>query len=330
MHKTLKNCILLSTVAILGLPLAACAKNSSSTSGSASASDSASSTKNSSESSAATAIKVYGPLAATKYYQGFVVDYSKLTIQTLTSSGKVLETIPYSQNQSKITYTQIDTSTVATGKVFTVTYKASASAATLSVNVVYDVLVNNLTPIGWHANKRWTDFNSQVPDNTKVNADGTHPSSFMKATSYYIGNKNSLDLFPIVNGKDQLGNVSTMSSVASGISVVLKDSTTGTALTLSDYFAEADITNLQTKGVVDFKDDKTGSFTLVFTYPSGTASAFPEIDYKLVVVDGYNVTNAKQLAVMSNSTAADVKKVNDPCGSVCFTSRCLLTSWVLS
>jgi len=312
MHKTLKNCILLSAVAILGLPLAACAKNSSSTSGSASASDSASSTKNSSESSAATAIKVYGPLAATKYYQGFVVDYSKLTIQTLTSSGKVLETIPYSQNQSKITYTQIDTSTVATGKVFTVTYKASASAATLSVNVVYDVLVNNLTPIGWHANKRWTDFNSQVPDNTKVNADGTHPSSFMKATSYYIGNKNSLDLFPIVNGKDQLGNVGTMSSVASGISVVLKDSTTGTALTLSDYFAEADITNLQTKGVVDFKDDKTGSFTLVFTYPSGTASAFPEIDYKLVVVDGYNVTNAKQLAVMSNSTAADVKKVNDP------------------
>jgi hypothetical protein len=312
MNKSFKKGFLLSTVAILGLPLVACGPtNKSSESSNNSASTSTSTTKSSSESNAVVAIRVYGKLAAVKYYQGATVDYSQLQIQTLTSSNKVLETILYSQNPSKFTYTQIDTSAVATGKVFTVTYKANDTTASLSANVIYDVLINDLTPIGWHANKRWTDFTSQVPDNTKVNADGTHPSSFMKSTSYYIGNKNSLDLFPIVNGKDHFGNVSTMSSVSSGITVALKDSTDAT-LTLSDYFNEADITNLQTKGVVDFKDDKTGTFTLAFTYPSGAATAFPEIDYKLVVVDGYNVTNAKQLAVMNNTTDATIKSINDP------------------
>lgn len=274
-------------------------------------SSSSSPTISSSESMVAVAIKIYGPLSATKYYQGASVDYSKLQIQTLTASGKIVETLAYSQNQDKITHTDIDTSTVATGRVFSVSYKANENAVEMTANINYDVLINDLTPIGWHANKRWTDFVSEEIKDIKTSPDGTHPSNFMKSTDYYLGNKNALDLFPIVNGRDHFGNVAVMSSISSGVTVELKDSN-GAALALSDYFGESDLANLQTRGLVDFKDDKTGVFTLSFTYPSGAVSEFAKIDYKLTVVDGYNVTTAKELAVMTNSSDATYKTINDP------------------
>jgi hypothetical protein len=299
---SLKVLMSLSAIALLGVAVGSCTKGNTTDSGSQASTV---------DPTKAVAIQISGKFGKkTLYYEKEVVDYTDFAIDTLNASNKVISTVKQSDYPSRFVYDPIDTSTVGTGKKFTVKYTAPGESV-LETSILYEVRVNDLTPSSWTANKRWITFSSAIIDNTKTKTDGTHPNSFMKETNFYLGNKNSINLFPVITGVDHFGTVGTISQLSSGITVTLKDES-GTALTLSDYFSAEAITALSTTGDVDFNDNKTGTFTLEFTYPTGAALSFPAIDYKLVVVDGYNVYSAKELAVMTNETDVNYKKVNDP------------------
>lgn len=314
--KTSKTLLLLS-IAFLGLPLAGCGPttnasssqngNSSANSGSASqTSTQASSALSSQDAKVVASIKIYGPLRKTSFYQGDTVDYAKLAIRTYNAANTVIATIAYSGHESDFTYVPFDTSAVSAERTFSVTYTDPTSKKTFTDSFTYAVLENNLVPAQWTENASWTAFNASLNSVSSTKPgfnNGQFNNAFMTKSDFYVGNKNSINLFPVVKGKKASGTDSTlsvMSSVDRGITVTLKDSL-GTVLNLSDYFSETAQNDLIKKGVVDFNDDKTGVFNLIFTYDASTdKNAFPDILYKLHIVDGYNVSDSKSLAIMYN------------------------------
>lgn len=243
---------------------------------------------------------------STVYYQGTTVDYSTLQIQTFHGTTK-LATLKFVDHQDVITHTDIDTSAVATGLTFTVTY-SPAGETPLTASLTYQVKVNDMTPVQWTESKAWTAFNTanSASDPTK---DGRN--SFIEATDFYVGNKNSVNLFPLVTGKDHANHYGTMSELATGVSVKLVNDTTKAEVALDDAFSASAKAALLTKGDIDFNDDITGKYTLTFSYGTDKTS-FPDLPYSVVVVDGYNISDAKTLSIINdepNLTAGFVADV---------------------
>ena len=297
-----KKCVVLfSSLALASLILAGC--NHPATS-SGTTSENLSSGKDSSESSSnpgsssvdlskADSIKIYGQFMSTVYYQGTTIDYSTLQIQTFHGKNK-LATLKYSEHSDIISHTDIDTTQIATGLTFTVTYKP-AGAEALQASLTYEVKVNDMTPVQWVESKTWTAFNAA---NSAANATKDGRNSFMESSGFYLGNKNAINLFPVVTGKDHANHLGTMNQIDSGVSATLKDAK-GTSVSLDDAFSASAKSALLTKGDVDFNDDLTGEYTLTFSYGSDTTN-FPDIAYDLHVVDGYNISDAKTLSIINN------------------------------
>lgn len=231
---------------------------------------------------------------STVYYQGTTVDYSALQIRVYDATNALMSTLKYADHSDVITHTDIDTSIVATGLTFTVTY-TPAGASPLSASLTYQVKVNDMTPTQWAENKTWTTFTAanNAADPTK---DGRN--SFIESSAFYLGNKNAINLFPIVTGKDHVGHYGTMNQIDTGVTASLKDST-GKDVALDDAFSATAKAALLTKGEIDFNDNITGKYTLTFSYGTDTTS-FPNISYTFEVVDGYNISDAKTLSIIND------------------------------
>jgi hypothetical protein len=289
MQKKFKMLLVVSSLAISGALLAACHVTKQDSSQSAS-----NLPASSTDDKKVASIAITGPFQAVSYYQGATVDYSTLQINLLNGANKVLSTLKYSEHTDVITHTDIDTSAVATGLVFKVTYQPAGEAA-ISTTLTYNVLVNDMTPIQWHENPLWTNFNAA---NSAANATKDGRNSFIAQSKFYLGNKNSLNLFPQVSGKDKNGHTGTMDKIDSGVTVSVKDSTNAD-VSLDTLFSTSAKEALLKKGEIDFNDDVTGAYTLSFAY-GNDATAFPTISYALNVVDGYNISDAKTLSIINN------------------------------
>jgi hypothetical protein len=235
---------------------------------------------------------------STIYYQGTTVDYSTLQIQTYHGTTK-LATLKYSEHSDVISHTDIDTSKIATGLTFTVTY-SPAGETPLHVDHAYEVKVNDMTPYQWTENKTWTTFNAA---SKAANATKDGRNSFMESSLFYLGNKNAINLFPIVTGKDHANHFGTMNEIPTGVTASLTDSK-GADVALDNAFSASAKSALLTKGDVDFNDDVTGQYTLSFSYGTDTTS-FPKISYLLNVVDGYNISEAKMLSIINSEPNLD-------------------------
>lgn len=255
------------------------------------------------------AIAIKGIFQALSYYQGAKVDYSLLEINLLNSANKVINTLKYCEHSDVITHTDIDTSAVATGLIFKVTYQNKAEAA-LSVSLTYRVLVNDMVPSQWVASPIWTSFTAS---NSMANATKDGRNSFMTQSSFYLGNKNSINLFPKVTGKDHLGHYGTMASIDSGVSVNVKDGKKQD-VSLDSLFSASAKEALLKQGEVDFNDNVTGAYTLSFAY-GNDAVAFPLIEYSVNVVDGYNISDAKNLNILNDEPDGNIGWASDVGGS---------------
>ena len=111
---------------------------------------------------------------------------------------------------------------------------------------------------------------------------------------------NPISLLPVIYGYDPIFKKTIEMNDYSNVSVKLTTaSDTETELKLSDYFDDVDA--LTTTGKIDFKTGKIGDYVLSYLYDKNSdVTNFPEISYKLSVVEGYNITNAKELNVVNN------------------------------
>lgn len=305
MQKKLKLLLVVSSLAVSGIVLASChpTKNQDS-------SNSASSAPSSSAvDQKVSAISLKGVFQALSYYQGAKVDYSLLEINLLNSANKVIDTLKYSEHSDVITHTDIDTSAVAEGLIFKVTYQAKGETA-VSVSLTYRVLENDMTPSQWVESPLWTSFTAS---NSAANATKDGRNSFMTQSNFYLGNKNSINLFPKVTGKDHLGHYGTMASIDSGVSVTVKDSKKQD-VSLDSLFSASAKEALLKQGEVDFNDDVIGTYTLNFAYGNDT-TAFPLIAYTVSVVDGYNISDAKFLSIINNEPDGNIGWATDVGGT---------------
>ena len=85
------------------------------------------------------------------------VNYSSLQIDLLDSSDKVLDTLSYTENKNSITYTEIDTSKLATGLEFTVTYTDS-DGKKFNATHEYDVVETNYILTNWGASAAYSEY----------------------------------------------------------------------------------------------------------------------------------------------------------------------------
>ncbi len=223
----------------------------------------------------------------TIYSVGDKVSYANLAINTLDASKRVIATLKAAENATTITYTNIDTSEVSTGKTFTVTYKQEGEEP-LTAGFTYTVTEIAYQLTNWMPNKSYTDTKETVANAKMSTSEDSPESGFMDKGEYNVGNDNSVDLLPImtaINPADPL-DTKTIDTIPSSVTFELLDSTDA-SLTMEDYLEN--VPELRKKGIVKFKDTVTGHFTLVMTSPDQENP----IKYVLNVVDGYNVTSAK-------------------------------------
>ncbi len=279
----------LSVVAIMALPACQHSNNSST-------SESNSSSSNSQVADIKVAsIEIVEDSIKSSYSVGDKVSYANLAIRTLDASKKTIATLMAADHATEITYTNIDTSEVATGKKFTVTYKNADGAFT--AEMTYSVAEIEYLLTNWMPNKTYTDTVSTVANPKLSTSEDSPESGFIEKSKYYIGNDNAVNLLPImtaVNPNDLL-DTKTIDTIPSNVTVELSDSN-GNKLALEDYFEN--VSELKSKGVVDFKETVEGSFALTFSSPDQDQ----QIKYEMNVVDGYNVTSAKDCFAIDSAT----------------------------
>ena len=220
------------------------------------------------------------------YSVGDKVSYANLAINTLDASKNKIATLKASENATAITYTNIDTSEVTTGKTFTVTYKTGTE--TFSAEMTYTVKEVEYQLTNWMPNKSYTDTKETVT-NTKMSTSEDSPESgFMNKGEYNVGNENSVDLLPIMTAinPDNPLDTKTIDTIPSNVTVELLNST-DTPINMEDYLEN--VSELKTKGILKFKDNVTGRFSVRMTSPDQENP----IKYVMTVVNAYNVTSAK-------------------------------------
>jgi len=220
-----------------------------------------------------------------------------LIVQTVNKSGGVIGEINYAFSSASFSHGAIDTTII--GNDFTFELSVRVGLRTLKTMVHYVVIPD--IPSSWTPNKNYSDFQKVVSSVSEAkNIKVGNPFPFMKKTDFYVGNQNSMSLFPhIIPDNDDL-TVSFIDTLdKNDISVFLFDGNSQ-ALRLTDYFDETDLTNLYTKGLVKFKESQTGKFTLKLRYLDGSDSQMPDITYSINVISGYNINEAKDLFVLNN------------------------------
>lgn len=219
------------------------------------------------------------------------VDYSTLKIHTLNAADEIISTLAAKDNKDKITYTSIDTSEITDGKVFTVTYKEGDKTFNTSMN--YNVTNIQYEVISWMPNQNYTYTTSTIGNNKLSTADKLE-TGLMEDGKYYVGNNNAVDLLPIIkaiNPDNPLDNID-LDTIPDGVQVQLLQGTN--SLKLEDYLEN--INELKSKGIVKFKNNITGDFTLTFSSSNQDAL----IKYEMQVVDAYNVSTPKDIFAIDN------------------------------
>ena len=226
------------------------------------------------------------------YSKNDSVSYSKLQINTLNKNNEVISTLKASENLDSISYTQIDTSTVGT-YTFTVTYNLGTSSYSTSM----DYTVNNINYIltNWMPNDTYTSTVSYKA-NSKISTSESNPEQgFIKSVEYYIGNNNAVNLLPkmtAVNPSNPL-ETKTIDEIPSNVEFKLTNSS-DLELNLEDYLEN--ISSLKEEGLVKFKENVEGKYTLTLSSPDQDS----DIIYTMNVVDAYNVVNAKDIFALDN------------------------------
>ncbi len=239
-----------------------------------------------------TSIKIVSGSIKTSFSQGATPNYNNLAINLLDQDEKKMDTLKWVDNKDKITFTEIDTSELATDKVFTVTYNDGQNefTDTLKYNVVEAYTLSS-----WAANPNYS-YTTGYQANNKISTDEDNlEKGFMKTATFYVGNMNSVNLLPELNGLNkETYEVTELTSIPTGATVKLVSE--GQDLVVDSYIENAD--SFIKDGQLKFKDGVTGSFAITLSY-----SGLQDIVYNVEVVDAYNVSKATDLyAFYTNNT----------------------------
>ena len=141
-------------------------------------------------------IRIVDGSIKTSYILNSEVDYSTLQIHTLNAADQIISTLVAKDNKDKITYTDIDTSALTDGKVFTVTYKEGDKTFSTSMN--YNVTNIKYEITSWMPNQNYTATTSTKGNNKLSTTADKLETGLMEDGKYYIGNNNAVDLLPVI------------------------------------------------------------------------------------------------------------------------------------
>jgi hypothetical protein len=234
---------------------------------------------------------------------GSTVDYTKAEIELMDANKKVLETVTFSDH--RLAHSRIDTSKLGSG-TFDIFFK-DGSNATVKASYTYEIKGEEdiYTATNWEMPSLYTKFTAI--DKT-VSAAKDLSNNFLEHSPFYVGTENALNLMPIVHATDEDDNDVEMTKLRGMVVKLTTQADTATELNVDDYFEADDKATMLLSGLVKFKKSVKGDFVLTFTYPAGVKAAFPDLSMKISVVDGYNITQAKELALINNIKATRVIK----------------------
>lgn len=229
------------------------------------------------------------------YETGVKVDLSTLVINLIKEDTSVLKTVKYVDEKDNFTIiTDFDTTAISTGLEFKVsyTYDETVYYATFTYDVI-KAATYQVTSI--EANKNYAEAiaKKKIGASSATKTDG----DFINGNNpIFIGNKNSVNLMPVINVIDlSTMNQTILANMDEDFSFNLTQKGQDVALSLDNYFDN--VIDLKSKGLVKFKDTVTGEFSLTIKYKTGSTYS---VSYDISVIDGFNVSNAKELTVIDN------------------------------
>lgn len=244
-------------------------------------------------------IKIVEGSIATSFYLDSTPDYSNLKVKTLNKSNEEIETIKVSEKTSYFTYTEIDTSTLAKGKVFTVTYKVDDRS--FEDSITYDVIDHEYEIVSWSQNASYSHSVEASFTNSKLSSSEENlESGFLENRLYYIGNQNEANLLPQINALDENNTPMVINFLPAGVSMSIKEDGKEAELDASKYIENAG--SFLKNGLLKFKSDVTGSFVITLKVDSNPA--LKPIEYKVNVVNAYNATKGIDLYALANCKAS--------------------------
>ena len=244
-------------------------------------------------------IKIVEGSIASSFYLDSTPDYSNLKVKTLNKSNKEIETIKVSEKTSYFTYTEIDTSTLAKGKVFTVTYKVDDRS--FEDSITYDVIDHEYEIVSWSQNASYSHSVEASFTNSKLSSSEENlESGFLENRLYYIGNQNEANLLPQINALDENNTPMVINFLPAGVSMSIKEDGKEAELDASKYIENAG--SFLKNGLLKFKSDVTGSFVITLKVDSNPA--LKPIEYKVNVVNAYNATKGIDLYALANCKAS--------------------------
>ena len=121
---------------------------------------------------------------------------------------------------------------------------------------------------------------------------------------FNIGNYNEVNLLPVIQAIDPSNQATTVITKLENVqcTVSLSKTSDGTSLNLSDYVESTDLEKVTSKGIVNFKNnlgDLERNVTL--TFKSKLTNLDNLIEYKLHIVDGFNISTAKEMLMIDNT-----------------------------
>ena len=237
-------------------------------------------------------IKIVDGSIATSYYLNSTPDYSKLKVDTFNKDNKKIESLKVSENKTAFTYTEIDTSALGAGKVFTLTYKVDNLS--FSDSVTYAVVDHNYTLVSWAENKNYTQSTSPLVNAKLSESENNLETGFLKKGDYYVGNQNAANLLPEINALDEETlQPMPIDKIPDGASMKLYKEGEKTELNPSDYIEK--VADFLKTGTLKFKETVTGAYNVVLHY-----EGMEDITYKMNVVDAYNVSKGTDLYALSS------------------------------
>lgn len=244
-------------------------------------------------------IKIVEGSIASSFYLDSTPDYSNLKVKTLNKSNEEIETIKVSEKTSYFTYTEIDTSTLAKGKVFTVTYKVDDRS--FEDSITYDVIDHEYEIVSWSQNASYSHSVETSFTNSKLSSSEENlESGFLENRLYYIGNQNEANLLPQINALDENNTPMVINFLPAGVSMSIKEDGKEAELDASKYIENAG--SFLKNGLLKFKSDVTGSFVITLKVDSNPA--LKPIEYKVNVVNAYNATKGIDLYALANCKAS--------------------------
>lgn len=240
-------------------------------------------------------IKIVEGSIASSFYLDSTPDYSNLKVKTLNKSNEEIETIKVSEKASYFTYTEIDTTALAKGKVFTVTYKVDDRS--FEDSITYDVVDHEYEIVSWSQNASYSHSVEASFTNSKLSSSEENlESGFLEDRLYYIGNQNEANLLPQINALDENNTPMVINFLPTGVSMSIKEDGKEAELDASKYIENA--ANFLKNGLLKFKNDVTGSFVITLKVDSNPA--LKPIEYKVNVVNAYNATKGIDLYALAN------------------------------